>query len=119
MTTPLPRYTPLWATAREAARLICMAESTFREHVASGLLPQGVLIGGKRLYRVAEKRIRAEGFVFHGLRKSAVCKLLEAGCTHKEVAAVTGHSLGQIEHYSKSADQLKLNEAAMRQWERA
>jgi DNA-binding NarL/FixJ family response regulator len=67
MTTPLPRYTPLWATAR----------------------------------------------------KSAVCKLLEAGCTHKEVAAVTGHSLGQIEHYSKSADQLKLNEAAMRQWERA
>jgi hypothetical protein len=39
MTTPLPRYTPLWATAREAARLICMAESTFRDHVASGLLP--------------------------------------------------------------------------------
>lgn len=55
--------------------------------------------------------------VFHGLRKSAVCKLLEAGCTHKEVAAVTGHSLGQIEHYSRSADQLKLNEAAMRKME--
>ena len=54
MTTPGPRYTPLWATAREAARLICMAESTFRDHVASGLLPQGVLIGGKRLYRVAD-----------------------------------------------------------------
>ena len=64
-----------------------------------------------------EKRIRAEGLVFHGLRKSAVCKLLEAGCTHKEVAAVTGHSLGQIEYYSRSADQLRLNEAAMRKME--
>lgn len=57
------------------------------------------------------------GLVFHGLRKSAVCKLLEAGCTHKEVAAVTGHSHGMIEHYAKSVDQLKLNEAAMRKME--
>ena len=56
--------------------------------------------------------------VFHGLRKSATCKLLEAGCTTKEVAAVTGHSLGQIEHYSKSADQLRLGDSAMGQWER-
>ena len=61
--------------------------------------------------------IRQAGLVFHGLRKSAVCKLLEAGCTHKEVAAVTGHSHGMIEHYAKSVDQLKLNEAAMRKME--
>ena len=52
MTTPLPRYTPLWATAREAARLICMAESTFREHVASGLFPRPEVVDGCQQWSV-------------------------------------------------------------------
>lgn len=53
MNVPLA-YPVLWADAKTAAKLICMGESTFREHVASGLLPQGALIGGKRLWRVAD-----------------------------------------------------------------
>jgi predicted DNA-binding transcriptional regulator AlpA len=53
MNVPLA-YPVLWADAKTAAKLICMAESTFRQHVASGLLPPGVEIGGKRLWRVAD-----------------------------------------------------------------
>jgi integrase len=58
-------------------------------------------------------RIRREGFVFHGLRKSATCKLLEAGCSAKEVGAVTGMSLAMVEHYSKAVDQLRLGDQAI------
>jgi hypothetical protein len=36
--------------------------------------------------------IKAAGVVFHGLRKSAVVTLLEAGCTDAEVAAITGQT---------------------------
>jgi len=55
--------------------------------------------------------------VFHGLRKSAVCKLLEAGCTPKQVSAVTGMSLGMVEHYSRKVDQLTMADSAMERWE--
>ena len=37
--------------------------------------------------------------VFHGLRKSAVVFLVEAGCTTAEVSAITGQSLQMVEHY--------------------
>lgn len=57
--------------------------------------------------------------VFHGLRKSATCKLLEAGCTTREVSAVTGMSLAMVEHYSKAVDQLKLGDSAVGKMERA
>jgi len=53
MRAPLP-VPPIWADARRMAQLLCMAESTFREHVAAGRLPQGGVIGGKRLWRVAD-----------------------------------------------------------------
>jgi integrase len=33
---------------------------------------------------------------FHDLRGSAVSRLAEAGCTEPEIAAITGHSLGQV-----------------------
>jgi hypothetical protein len=45
--------------------------------------------------------IREEGLVFHGLRKSAVVMLLEAGATEGEVAAVTGQSMQMVAHYAK------------------
>lgn len=50
----------------------------------------------------------------HGLRKSAAIRLVEAGCSSKEVAAITGHaSLREIERYSRAADQEKLARAAI------
>lgn len=37
-----------------------------------------------------------EGLHFHDLRGTAVTMLSEAGCTHQEVAAITGHSLRHV-----------------------
>ena len=57
------------------------------------------------------------GLVFHGLRKSAVVTLLEAGCTDAEVAAITGQSRTMVEHYAKMVNQEKLARAAILRWE--
>lgn len=45
----------------------------------------------------------------HGLRKSAARRLAEAGCSTKQIAAVTGHaSLREVEHYTAAANQEQL-----------
>ncbi|RYG87342.1 MAG: site-specific integrase, partial [Alphaproteobacteria bacterium] len=45
----------------------------------------------------------------HGLRKSAARRLAEAGCSAKQIAAVTGHaSLREVERYTLAADQERL-----------
>lgn len=63
--------------------------------------------------------IRAAGLSPHGLRKSAVVALLEAGCTVKEVASITGQSLQIIEHYGKRYNQRITAERAMEKFENA
>lgn len=60
---------------------------------------------------------RERRLVFHGLRKSAVVMLLEAGCTDAEVAAITGQSRDMIAHYSLMVNQRKLARAAILKWE--
>lgn len=74
---------------------------------------------GRDMAKEPTARIRREGFAFHGLRKSATVKLAEAGCTEKEIAAITGQSLQMVEHYSKGADQLRLAREAIRKVENA
>jgi integrase len=50
----------------------------------------------------------------HGLRKAAVRRLAEAGCTTHEIGAITGHaSLTELVRYTRAADQRRLAEAAM------
>jgi integrase len=50
----------------------------------------------------------------HGLRKAACRRLAEAGCSVKEIAAITGHKrLSEIEIYTKAADQKLLARAAV------
>ncbi len=63
--------------------------------------------------------LREKERVFHGLRKSAVVFLLEAGCTDAEVAAITGQSRQMIEHYSRQVNQKKLAARAILKWETA
>jgi integrase len=51
---------------------------------------------------------------FHGLRKAALTRLADAGCTVHEIAAISGHaSLKEVERYTKAADQARLARAAM------
>lgn len=58
-----------------------------------------------------------KGLVFHGLRKSAVVFLLEAGCTDAEVSAITGQSRQMVEHYARMVSQEKLAAQAVLKWE--
>ncbi len=54
------------------------------------------------------------GLNVHGLRKLAATRLAEAGCSAHEIAAVTGHkTLQMVQHYTESADQGKLAQAAI------
>ncbi|HIE68842.1 MAG TPA: hypothetical protein EYP98_01055 [Planctomycetes bacterium] len=63
--------------------------------------------------------IRRAGLVFHGLRKSAVVMLLEAGATEAEVSAITGQSLQMVAHYAKQVNKHRLAAAGILKWERA
>ncbi|MEZ0169901.1 tyrosine-type recombinase/integrase [Microvirga sp. TS319] len=50
----------------------------------------------------------------HGLRKAAARRLAEAGCTSKQIQAVTGHkSLDEVERYTKEVEQVLLAQQAM------
>jgi hypothetical protein len=69
------------------------------------------------LNRSEMRPLREKSRVFHGLRKSAVVFLLEAGCTDAEVAAVTGQSREMVEHYSRQVNQKKLATRAILKWE--
>jgi integrase len=52
--------------------------------------------------------------VFHGLRKAALTRLADAGCTVHEIAAISGHaSLKEVERYTKAADQARMARNAM------
>lgn len=73
----------------------------------------------KEMDRKVFKDLKGRRLVFHGLRKSAVVMLLEAGCTDAEVGAVTGQSRQMIEHYSIQVNQIKLAKAAILKWESA
>lgn len=54
------------------------------------------------------------GLNVHGLRKLAAASLAEAGCSTKEIAAITGHAtLAMVELYTKGAQQPILAEAAI------
>ena len=68
---------------------------------------------GKEIERMEPLR----GLVFHGLRKSAVVFLLEAGCTGAEVSAITGQSMQMVEHYARMVSQERLAAAAVLKWE--
>lgn len=60
-----------------------------------------------------------ENKVFHGLRKSATVKLIEAGCTTDQVKAITGHkSSSMVEHYGKGTNQKRLAKTAMMKLEK-
>jgi integrase len=69
--------------------------------------------------RPAFAAFRERTLVFHGLRKSAVVMLLEAGCTDAEVAAITGQTRDMVAHYSLMVNQRKLAAAAILKWEAA
>jgi integrase len=49
----------------------------------------------------------------HGLRKSAAVRLADAGNSSKQIQAVTGQSLSEVERYTRAADQQRLADHAV------
>jgi len=57
----------------------------------------------------------AIGTSAHGLRKAACRRLAEAGCSAKEIMAISGHaSMREVERYTKAVDQEHMARAAMK-----
>jgi integrase len=74
--------------------------------------------GLSNVVRRAPRRIGAEQYTTHGLRKNAAIALAEAGCTPAQIAAITGHrSWKMIQHYIAAADQRRLATQAIRRLE--
>jgi integrase len=54
------------------------------------------------------------GLSAHGLRKACCTRLAEAGCSEKQIAAISGHaSLAEVARYTRAADQQRLARSAM------
>jgi integrase len=72
---------------------------------------------GNAFYNWFRDCIRAAGIAGkspHGMRKATARRLIEAGCTPHEAAAVSGHrSLGELIHYAREADQARLADVAI------
>ena len=50
----------------------------------------------------------------HGLRKLAATQLANAGCSEREIMAITGHrSVSEVSRYTTARDQARLAEHAM------
>jgi len=55
------------------------------------------------------------GYNAHGLRKAALRRLAEAGCTVHEIMAISGHkTLAEVERYTKAASRALMAEDAIR-----
>lgn len=55
----------------------------------------------------------ASRYVLHGLRKLAIVRLAEAGCTDAQIQAVTGQSMEMVAYYRKGANRRALSKSAM------
>lgn len=54
----------------------------------------------------------AKPYVLHGLRKLAIVRLAEAGCSDAEIQSVTNQSAEMVAYYRKRADRRRLSKAA-------
>lgn len=60
-----------------------------------------------------------KGYSLHGLRRNAVTRLLEAGCSTSEVMAITGlKTLAMVEHYGQEVNQKRMARSAITKLER-
>lgn len=60
---------------------------------------------------------RAKPYVLHGLRKLAIIRLAEAGCTDAQIQAITNQSPEMVAYYRKRANRKILSRAAHRMME--
>ncbi|MDW7555445.1 MULTISPECIES: tyrosine-type recombinase/integrase [Azospirillum] len=60
-------------------------------------------------FRNEADKLGLNGCNLHGLRKTAAAKLAEAGCSARQIMAITGHStMNEVERYTRQAEQRRL-----------
>jgi integrase len=70
--------------------------------------------------KIALKRVGEGSYVPHGLRATAAVRLIEAGCSEDQAAAITGHrDLNVLRGYLREVNQAKLARQAIRKQEAA
>lgn len=75
-------------------------------------------MNGFKCQWAAAKRKLGIPFAFHGLRKTAAAKLAEAGCSDREIMAITGHrTASEVERYTREAEQRTRALSAIRKLE--
>jgi enterobacteria phage integrase len=89
-----------------------------KQHVVILTTGWGKPFSVKGFQQFVAKAIRAAGLPdickAHGLRKAAARRLAEAGCSAKQIQAITGHkTLAEVERYTRKADQVRLARQAM------
>ena len=89
-----------------------------RRHVVILATAWGEPFSVKGFQQFVAKAIRAAGLPLickaHGLRKAAARRLAEAGCSAKQIQAITGHkTLAEVERYTRKADQVRLARQAI------
>ena len=115
--------TQLWIPMhRDLARIVAEMKRTSVTMVSNSAGSPWTKHGFKASWQkqMADNRLaplRKRHLVFHGLRKSSVVFLLEAGCTDAEVASITGQSREMVEHYAKQVNQRRLAASAILKWE--
>jgi integrase len=63
-------------------------------------------------------KIGVEGFVMHGLRKTAAADLAELGASVSGIMAVTGHRTAKMAlYYARLADQRRQNKNTVEAWD--
>lgn len=59
------------------------------------------------------KRLLPDGLSPHGLRKATCRRFAEAGCSHHEIMAISGHqTLAEVTRYTVTANRIHLGERA-------
>jgi hypothetical protein len=69
---------------------------------------------GREMEKKELALLQANGWTFHGLRKNAVCMLLEVGCSEDQVGAIVGMSAAMVRHYAKEVSKFRLARSAMK-----
>jgi hypothetical protein len=57
----------------------------------------------------------AKSLALHGLRKLAIVRLAEAGCSDAQIQAVTNQSMEMVEYYRRKASRKTLSKEAQQQ----
>jgi integrase len=98
--------------------LQAVLDATPSEHLTFLVTATGKPYGGNAFSEQFRKWCNAAGLPqrckVHGLRKAACRRLAEAGCSEKQIAAISGHaSLDEVARYTKAADKARLARDAM------